>query len=167
MCTRLIIYPYKVILTWFRPIPKPKTETIGLKGPTGQWPPFSHGKEYYSISVIEGWPPLVFYLPGSQVTCVSNRAEGANWTKSLVFIHSNVFFRNGHFEEGAIFLSHWKWPHQLGLRRSTRWLKNFIGTSNFLLSYLRTKNPPGCGGQLHLPVHIPVSGWDTSLWKYT
>jgi hypothetical protein len=105
MCTRLIIYPYKVILTWFRPIPKPKPETIGLKGHTGQWPPFSRGKEFYSISVIEGWPPLVFYLPGSQVTCVSNRAEGGQLNQiprlySLKFLLQKwPFWGGGHLFE--------------------------------------------------------------------
>jgi hypothetical protein len=31
----------------------------------------------------------------------------SNWTYSLVFTHSNVFFKHGHFEEGATLLSPW------------------------------------------------------------
>jgi len=33
--TSLIYYPYKIILTWFRPVLRPKPEKVGLIWPTG------------------------------------------------------------------------------------------------------------------------------------
>ncbi len=35
----IIIYPHKVILTWFRLVPKPKPEKVGREGPIGHLSP--------------------------------------------------------------------------------------------------------------------------------
>ncbi len=66
MGTRLIIYPYKVILTLFRPVTKPKPENVGLKGPTSHPSP-----------VVKSF--ILFLSTGptkTHVTLLSNRAEG-------------------------------------------------------------------------------------------
>jgi hypothetical protein len=66
MATRLIIYPYKVILTLFRPVVMPKPENVGLKGPTSHPSP-----------VVKSF--ILFLSTGpkkSHVTLLSNRAEG-------------------------------------------------------------------------------------------
>ncbi len=39
--TSIISHHYKVILTWFRPVPRPKPEKVGLIRPTGHLFPFS------------------------------------------------------------------------------------------------------------------------------
>ncbi len=77
MGTRLIIYPYKVILTLFRPVIKPKPENVGLKGSTSHPSPVVRVSFYFwvldlprvmwlycpigqrgmSYSWTEGWPP--------------------------------------------------------------------------------------------------------------
>ncbi len=64
--------------------------------------------------------PSVLDLPGVIVhynLCPRGRGDAgssaqrygprSNWTYPLVFTHSNVFFKHGHFEEGAILLSPW------------------------------------------------------------
>jgi hypothetical protein len=66
MGTRLIIYPYKVILTLFRPVTKPKPENVGIKEPTSHPSP-----------VVKSF--ILFLSTGptkSHVTLLSNRAEG-------------------------------------------------------------------------------------------
>ncbi len=48
------------------------------------------------------------------------------WTYSHVNNHSNVFFKHGHFEEGATLLSHWKWGHIIRSRDSILQLKTAL-----------------------------------------
>ncbi len=103
MGTWLIVYPYKVIMTWFRTVAKPKPEKAGLRGPTGHSSLLV--KSFNYIYTIEGWPPWVLGLPGvmwhwQQFCTYCRGGPRSNWTNSLDFTHSNVFFKHSHFWEG-------------------------------------------------------------------
>jgi hypothetical protein len=69
----IIIYPHKVILTWFRLASKPKTEKVGLKGPLGHPSPVVKILFFkYNRRLVPWW---VLHLLGVMWLWLSNRAE--------------------------------------------------------------------------------------------
>jgi hypothetical protein len=81
----------------------------------------------------------------------------SNWTNALVFIHSNVFFKHGYFEEGATALSHWKGATLIRVKDMEFGNETPTDCLNYVNTFIYVSNFLQCVLSLSISPHKPES----------